>query len=130
MTGGVKIFSAFTGLDISAVNSSNIYDLYVSISQISSSSVNLTIGSQSSIPTYVNRVAYLWFSFNIGMVDSPSFGYFMLGTLTASSGGALSYYNSSNTIMQFNTFMGLSGFSLNGQSNFNFNVSITEPDNI
>ena len=130
MTGGVNIFSAFTGFNISAVNSTNIFDLYVSISQINSSSVNITLGSKSSTPTYVYRVHFLWFSFNIGKVNSPSFGYFMLGTLTASSGGVLSYYNSSNTIKQFNTFVGLSGFSLNGQSTFNFNVSITEPDNI
>jgi hypothetical protein len=64
------------------------------------------------------------------MVNSPSFGYFMVGTLSASSGGALSYTNSSNTIMKFNTLAGLSGFSIINQSNFNFNVTITEPNNM
>jgi hypothetical protein len=99
MTGGVQTFVSITGIDISAINSSNVFDIYVSISQLSSSSVNLTISSQSSIPTYVNRVAYLWFSFNIGMVNNPSFGYFIVGTLSASSGGSLIYTNTSNTIM-------------------------------
>jgi hypothetical protein len=64
------------------------------------------------------------------MVDNPSIGHFMLGTIAASSGGLLSYTNTSNTIMQFNTFIGISGFSLKEQSNFNFNISITEPNNI
>jgi hypothetical protein len=54
----------------------------------------------------------------------------MVGQLTASSGGALSYTNSSSSIMNFNTFVGLSGFSIQGQSNFNFDVSINEPNNI
>lgn len=130
MTGGVKTFTAFTGIDITAIDSSNTFDLYISISQISSTSVYFTLASQSSIPTYVNRVAYTWLSFNTGMVNSPSIGYFMVGKLTASSGGALSYTNSDSSITNFNTFVGLSGFSLKGQSSFNFDVSITEPNNI
>jgi hypothetical protein len=65
------------------------------------------------------------------MANNPSFGSFILGSLTASSlGGTQNYTNSSNIIMQFNTFVGLSGFSLSGSSILNFNISINEPNNI
>jgi hypothetical protein len=131
MTGGIKIFSAFTGINIYAVNSSYIFDLDLSISQVNSSNINITLSSQSLIPTRIYRVDYLYLVFNIGMANNPSFGSFIIGTLTASSlGGTQNYTSPNNIIMQFNTFVGLSGFSLSGSSILNFNISINEPNNI
>jgi len=56
----------------------------------------------------------MWMSYSAGNVNANNFGYFMLGTMTASNGGILSYSNSSSTFKNYNTFTGLSGFSLVG----------------
>jgi hypothetical protein len=113
-SGGVSTFYCFTGLDLLAVNSSNLFDLAFTIVQVNSTAVNFTLTSKSTTPTFVYRVTYMWMTYNTNSINRVQFGLYQLSIITNTNSNSVSY--GGNGVLGFNTIGGLVSFSFSGHN--------------
>lgn len=112
MTGTPTTFAFFTGFILSSTSPTNIFDVGLVVSQLNSTAVRATLYSRSSTNTYISTVYFVWYSFNPGFTNRPSFGNFSVQSLDAIGTKSLS----SSTLLPFNVMWGLSALSLTGNS--------------
>ncbi len=123
--GTPKTFAYITGFNISSTGSNIVFDLYLEVLQLNSTSVRITFYSKSATPTYLESIKFVWMSFDPAVVNTPSFGQFDLYSRTLQPlSGSPSATLSGSEMWEFNTMFGVTGLSISNSSSFGFNISV------
>lgn len=103
-----------------------MFDLYLEVLQLNSTSVRITFYSKSATPTYLESLKFVWMSFDPAVINIPSFGQFDLYSRTLQPlSGSPSATLSGSEMWEFNTMFGVTGLSISNSSSFSFNFSFT-----
>jgi hypothetical protein len=127
-TGGVQLFGVIAGLTAYPTDLLGTIDIQNYFAILSQTSLGLQISSFSTTPTFVWQMAYVVIFYNKGYFDSSSYSNIYNNLIQLSDSSKSSYTNSQLEMADFNTFIGLTSFSISNQNTFEFFTTVQAPN--
>jgi hypothetical protein len=122
-TGNVIVIIMLTGAAVYSYSNGTIFDIaLIGSFNATAKTINTKITSISETDTFLQDIAFLIFAYNSDFVNSPSSKIHNIYSGTISG---ISYQNKSLEMTDFNTFIGMTSFSITKQSVFDFTPNIT-----